>query len=159
MVASDSDAGRRVLVESIGEWLPKLSEGLVYSRKAYPILVHGVPTPFDTSHGSEDVRDLLDYNTDIITCQSTLLGIELLNKKRSGMPHKTHGSLVLYLANPNIANTCIDRHLSFRGGLLPAVKFVRHPPRCFNCHQTGHLARSCWAKAKCGLCTGDHDSR
>ena len=80
-VALDSEAGHRVLVESIGEWLPKLSEGLVYSRKAYPILVHGVPTPFDTSHGSKDVCDLLEYNTDIITRQSTLLGIELLNKK------------------------------------------------------------------------------
>ena len=80
-VASDSEAGHRVLVESIGKWLPKLSEGLVYSRKAYPILVHGVPTPFNTSHGSKDVRDLLDYNTDIITHQSTLLGIKLLNKK------------------------------------------------------------------------------
>ena len=139
-VASDSEAGRSVLVESIGEWLPKLSKGLVYSRKAYPILVHSVPTPFDMSHSSEDVRDLLEYNTDIITRQSTLLGIKLLNKKRSGMPHKMHGSLVLYLADSNIANACIDCHLSFRGGLLPAVKFVHCPPRCFNCHQTGHLS-------------------
>ena len=66
-----------MLVESISEWLPKLSKGLVYSHKAYPILVHGVPTHFDTSHGSEDVHDLLEYNTDIIMRQSTLLGIEL----------------------------------------------------------------------------------
>ena len=117
-----------MLVELIGEWLPKLSKGLVYSRKAYPILVHGVPTPFDTSHGHKDVRDLLEYNTDIITHQSTLLGIELLNKKQSGMPHEMHGSLVLYLADPNIANACIDHHLSFQGGLLPTVKFVHHPP-------------------------------
>ena len=68
-----------MLVELISEWLPKLSKDLIYSRKAYPILIHSVRTPFDTSHSSEDVHDLLEYNSDIITRQSTLLGTKSLN--------------------------------------------------------------------------------
>ena len=38
-VTMDSEAGCNVLVESIGDWLPRLSEGLIYSHKAYPVLI------------------------------------------------------------------------------------------------------------------------
>ena len=53
----------------------------------------------------------------------------------------------------------IPVHVAFHGRLLPAVKFIHCPPRCFNCHHTGHFTRSCGARSSCGLCTGDHDTR
>ena len=58
-----------------------------------------------------------------------------------------------------MANACIDHHIALDGSLLPTVKFVRHPPHCFNCHHTGHFTCSCKAQRSCGLCAGDHGTR
>ena len=91
--------------------------------------------------------------------QSALQSIKFLENGGGWASQKCHGSLILDFTDPAIANTCISRHIAFHGDLLPAVKFTHHAPRCFNCHHTGHFARSCREKASCGLCAGDHDTR
>ena len=53
----------------------------------------------------------------------------------------------------------IPVHVAFHSRLLPAVKFIHCPPRCFNCHHTGHFTHSCGARSSCGLSMGDHDTR
>ena len=66
-VATATEAGHDMLVENIDRWLPILSKWLWYTCKTYPILIHRVPTSFDTSRDSEDVNHhLLALNTDII---------------------------------------------------------------------------------------------
>ena len=155
-----TEAGRTALVEAIDEWLPILSDWLLYSRKTYPVIVHRIPTTFDTSRDSADVCEhLIDYNSDIFACPSTLLSAEFLGGKCNRTSQKARGSLILHIADPMTANTCIDRCIAFEGSLLPTAKFVRCPPRCFNCHQTGHFARSCQAESRCGLCTGAHNTK
>ena len=161
-VATATEAGPRcdVLVETIDRWLPILSKQLWYSRKTYLILIHGVPTSFDTLCDSEDVNHhLLALNTDIILCPSALQGIKFLHGNCGRIPRKTHRSLILFLDDPATANNCISCQIALHGGLLPVTKFTQPPPRCFNCQHTGHYAHSCRAKTKCGLCVEDHDTR
>ena len=100
---------------------PGSQKNVYISRKAYPVLIHGVPTSFDMPHSSKELhKHLLDYNSDSITCPSAL-GTKFLNGNQGGVSQKTHGLLILYLADPKITNACIDCHIVFQGGLLPAV--------------------------------------
>ena len=51
-VIAASEAERDTLTSSIHKWLPKLSDGLTFIHKTYPVLIHGIPTSFDTSRNS-----------------------------------------------------------------------------------------------------------
>ena len=71
----------------------------------------------------------------------------------------SRGLLLLQFTDPAVANEIIERHVVFEGGLLPAAKFIRSPPQCFNCQQVGHIARHCKSGTICGLCAEGHDTR
>ena len=103
--------------------------------------------------------NLISDNSDIITHLSALQHVEFLTRMHSQMPHKTHGSLILHFTDPTVTNNCIAQHISFSGHLLPAVKFMRHPPQCYNCYHMGHFACSCKLKPSCGICAGEHSTR
>ena len=142
-IATAMEVGCNVLVERMDEWLPKLSDELCYSQKTYPVLVHGVPTSFNTSRDSKDVvEELIGENSDIITHPAAFQSTKFLGNTHGRMHQKVHGSLVIYFSDPTIANACINCHIALYGGLLPVVKFVHRPPCCFNCHRTSHLALS-----------------
>ena len=51
-VVAASEAEHDTLTSSINKWLPKLSDGLTFIHKTYPVLIHGIPTSFDTSRNS-----------------------------------------------------------------------------------------------------------
>ena len=159
-VTADTEAGYYTLTELIDDWLPELSEQLWYSHKNYPVLVHGFPISFSTSHNSNNVNEyLIEDNMDIFTCLSALRSFKCLGNNGGQAPQKLHSSLVLEFMDPAIVNTCINHHVTFHSSLLPAIKFICHPPHCFNCHHTGHFTHSCGARSSCGLSMGDHDTR
>ena len=149
---------RDTLIGSIHEWLPQLSDGLTYIPKTYPVLIHGVPTSFDTLHNSPDINALCDANLDIILHPSTLQHAEFLICNPSHLQHKTHSSVVLHFMDPMVTNNCIAHQVSLHGQLLSTVKFIWHPPRCYSCHQLGHFAWVCKLKRACGLHTDVHDT-
>ena len=154
-----SEAVRDMLIGSIHEWLPQLSDSLTYIPKTYPVLIHGMPTSFDTSHDSPNINALLDVNLDIILHPSTLQHVEFLICNPGCLQHKTHSSVVLHFMDPTVANDCIAHQVSLHGQLLSMVKFIRHPPRCYSCHQLGHFAQACKLKRACGLHMDTHDTR
>ena len=62
------------------------NNGLWYSWKTYPVLIHGVPTSFDMSCDSEDINELLiGDNADIRTHPATLQSAKLLDNTHSQM--------------------------------------------------------------------------
>ena len=109
-IATTTEVGHNVLVERMDEWLPKLSDELHYSQKTYPVLVHGVPTSFNTSRDSEDiVKELIGKNSDIITHPAALQSTKFLGNTHGRMHQKAHGSLVIYFSDPTIVNACVNR--------------------------------------------------
>ena len=153
-----SEAVRDMLISSIHEWLPQLSDGLIYIPKTYPVLIRSVPTSFDTSRDSPNINALLDVNLDIIPHPSTLHHADFLIYNPSHLQHKTHSSVVLHFMDPTVANDCIAHQVSLHGWLLSTVKFIQHPPRCYSCHQLGHFAQACKLKWAWGLHTDAHDT-
>ena len=78
-VATGTEAEGKMLIETIHRWLPRLSVRLSYTCKTYPVVVHGIPTAFDTSCDGWDVTiNLIGNNTDIIAHPSTLQHAEFL---------------------------------------------------------------------------------
>ena len=50
-VTVGTEARCTALIKAIDEWIPILSDRLLYSRKTYPVIVHGIPTTFETCCG------------------------------------------------------------------------------------------------------------
>ena len=83
-VTMGTEAGRTALIEAINEWLPILSNQLLYSCKTYPVIIHRIPASFDMSQDSADICEhLVDYNSDIFACPSTLLSTKFLDGKHN----------------------------------------------------------------------------
>ncbi|KAF8580297.1 hypothetical protein K439DRAFT_1357325, partial [Ramaria rubella] len=149
------------LIKTTHCWLPNLSSSLHITPQTYPILVHGIPTSFETSRDSDDIVTLLDENCHLIhpsmlssTLQcshppfnalihpSMLQNVEFISHSPQSVK-KAHSSLLLYLTSPNAANDCIKRHITFNRCLHTTVKFIRYPLQCYNCYCFGHFTRSC----------------
>src|SRR6266481_2468686 len=86
-----------MLIRTIPHWLPRLSDQLTYAHRTYPVLVHGIPATFDTSHDSQDVATLLSRNMNIITHPSALQHTEFLScaQTQDQSLHKACHSLIL----------------------------------------------------------------
>ena len=123
-------------MEAINEWLPNLSDQLLYSCKTYLVIIHRIPASFDTSQDSTDVCEhLIDYNSDIFTRPSALLSAKFLDGKRGGMSQKAHRLLILHLANPMTANIWIDHHVAFDGHQIcvPSATMLQLSPNGSPC--------------------------
>ncbi|KAF8574396.1 hypothetical protein K439DRAFT_1319617, partial [Ramaria rubella] len=142
------------LIETAHRWLPNLSGHLHITPKTYPILVHGIPTSFETSRDSDDIAALLDENCHLVH-PSMLQHAEFISWSPQS-DKKTHTSLILYLTSLNAANDCIKQHISYCGCLHSMVQFICYPPQCYNCHHFSHFAQSCRSATTCGLCSAKH---
>ncbi|MBW0469595.1 hypothetical protein O181_009310 [Austropuccinia psidii MF-1] len=72
---------------------------------------------------------------------------------------KSHGSLISYLSDKEIAKNIIRGHLAFKRTHLQAVSFQLGPIQCFNFLKVGHIASSCKNKPTCIRCGHQHKVR
>ena len=158
-IAAATEEGRNWLINTVDQWLSRLSDQLSYTHRSYPVLVHGLPNTFNMSSDRENLKVLIGMNTDSIEHPSAVQCIKPLPGKQSSAPGREARAMIIHFANPTMANHCIDRHIALWGRLLPAVKFIQHPPHCYNCHCEGHLAHSCKQDPSCGLCVEGHNTR
>ncbi|KAI5892969.1 uncharacterized protein SCHCODRAFT_01041471, partial [Schizophyllum commune H4-8] len=69
---------------------------------------------------------------------------------------KVHASVVLYFSDPDVADECISRKISWQGTLLRTEKYRPQPIQCYNCFRFGHIASHCRRPATCGKCSEQH---
>ena len=80
-IATETKAGCDKMVDTVGDWLPKLSDQLHYVQKTYPIIVHRVPAEFAllADEDGEDLTALIvKHNADIIMRPEALKQAEFL---------------------------------------------------------------------------------
>ena len=156
-LAAYSKAEHDFLVGTAHHWVPQLSDWLSIAQKAYPILVHGMPTDFDPSHNGDDIHHFIAQNDHLITHPSAFQHAKFLRSQHHATSlHKTRGSLVIYLTEVQAANDCIIHHVAYQGWILPTVKFTRWLLQCYNCHCFRHFMQMCKATMACGCCAGAH---
>ena len=161
-IATETKAGCDKMVDTVGDWLPKLSDQLHYVQKTYPVIMHRVPAEFTLLAG-EDGKDLMalivEHNADIIVWPEALKHAEFLAPSHSQVPHSASmpTSIVLHFMDPVVVNKSINQHVTLCSGLSPTAKFILCPPICFNCQHTGHFTCSCRILTRCSLCAENHD--
>ena len=79
-------------------------------------------------------------------------------------PRKKTGSLVIWLKNKLAADHLLCTGQALFGGGAYGAFCSRYEPStadklCFNCNAYGHLQGSCRRAARCGKCTGAHQTR
>jgi len=122
-IAARNTVDHDMLTGTIHHWLPILSDKLTFAVKTYLVLVHSVPTNFETSHDSLDVTALLADNEDVISHPSLLQHTEFITHTHNQSLFKAHHSLVMYLTDPLVTNNCTACQIAFCGHLLPTAKF------------------------------------
>ena len=123
-VITASKAEGDTLTSSVHKWLLKLSDGLTFVHKTYPVLIYGIPASFDTSHNSLEIHTLLGANSGIILHLSSLQQAEFLIHSPDQLHQKMHSSIVLHFTDLIAVNECIANQVSFWRQLCPTTKFI-----------------------------------
>ena len=129
-IASVTEVEQDWLVAATDKWLPKLSDQLLLACRTFPVLVHNVPSTFDTSINGKDVADIIDSNDKFIKHSSVIQHVEFLPHRRAQAASRETHALIICFTDPTTANCCIDRHIILWGRLLPTVKYVHRPLQC-----------------------------
>jgi hypothetical protein len=77
------------LIQTANIWLPFLSNQLYLAHKTFPVIIHGVPTTFDTSCDSDEICYLLAQNSEIIGHPANLQHTEFISRSPSSPPKDT----------------------------------------------------------------------
>src|SRR5882724_185221 len=101
-----------MLVRTIQSWLPKLPGQLTFTTQTYPVLVHSIPTDFETSQDCSEITALIEGKEDMITHPSSLQHTKFVTHTHNLSQHKTCCSLIIYFTNPLIMNSCITHHIA-----------------------------------------------
>jgi hypothetical protein len=74
---------------------------------------------------------------------------------------KLHGSILVSLESPEMADRAIRNKLNIAGEMVKAEKYTttRAQTQCQNCQVFGHSTRDCRKGTKCQICAEDHSTR
>jgi hypothetical protein len=74
---------------------------------------------------------------------------------------KLNSSLTVFLTSPEMANRVIEQRLVESREVKMVERFQTGCGlvQCFKCCVYRHIAKHCWAEARCGHCSGFHETR
>lgn len=125
---------------------------LVLKRKAYPIIIHGMPTSFNP-HSREHLHDFIEDNGGVL---DTCTRIVWANKYsiESGKPYS---SLIVHLTDPVAANTDIRNQICYKHLLKVTEQSTKQVRQCYTCFDYSRHAITCPEKFRsCSHCAGTH---
>ncbi|MBW0529834.1 hypothetical protein O181_069549 [Austropuccinia psidii MF-1] len=138
------------LLENRAGWTHCADPLFVTSPPTFPVIVPSCPT-------------YVDVEDDI--CKNSLLEQNKIQKEDVdriqwlGHPKeedKSHGSLIIHIANKQLAHQILRGGLIFNGNFMRMMAYTPGPPQCFNCLKTGHQEYQCKNTPTCSKCGGTH---
>jgi hypothetical protein len=152
--------------DSIGQAI-----GAKVLRQDYPVEVQAVPTSIAVEHGrsaenTKTIREMVEGTRRLIP-SFTATRIAWIHGKESVTPRKgetrapRHASLIVYVPSAEIQKKAVQHGIIIEGVIYPTRLYdsALQRTRCFKCNRWGHTQASCQAKATCGHCAGQHDTR
>ncbi|MBW0482641.1 hypothetical protein O181_022356 [Austropuccinia psidii MF-1] len=145
-----SRAEARWLLENRARWTHLADPLFVMSPPTFPVIIHSCPTYVD-------VDDEICRNS--ILQQNEIKKEQVERIRWLGHPkeeEKSHGSLVIYFTDKNLAHQILRGGLIFDGNFMRTMIYSPGPPQCFNCLKTGHQAFQCKGDPTCSKCGDKH---
>lgn len=145
------------IMESQKDWTQKLASTAHIAASSYQVLIHGMPLSFEPEN-PDHIKELQLANDKYISGLKIQRATWLKRTKQQG---KTAGSLIVWFENADHADKAIAKGIMWRFELRTTEIFRSgfRALQCFNCQRFGHIAKTCTAEAKCGKCSGGHNTR
>ncbi|KAE9401734.1 hypothetical protein BT96DRAFT_775378, partial [Gymnopus androsaceus JB14] len=126
------------------------------------IIVHFVPVTFEPGN-SDSLRKLEEMNG-LATCSISKAKWAKSIQNRSA--NQTVASLLVYLTDPNAANTLLVSGVLVEGKRVQTAKAIKEETRCYHCQTFGHMTNGCPRLKQdgndvptCGKCSERHHTR
>ncbi|MBW0499330.1 hypothetical protein O181_039045 [Austropuccinia psidii MF-1] len=143
-------AEARWLLENRATWTHRADPLFVTSPPTFPVIVHSCPTYVDVD--DEICRNALLHQNEIE--KKSVDKIRWLGHPKE--KDKSHGSLIIYFTDKNLAQQVLRGGLTFDGSFMRTMAYTPGPTQCFNCLKTGHQAFQCKEDPTCSKCGGKH---
>ncbi|MBW0521937.1 hypothetical protein O181_061652 [Austropuccinia psidii MF-1] len=138
------------LLENRARWTHWADPLFLMSPPTFPVIIHSCPTYVD-------VDDEICRNS--ILKQNEIKKEQVDRIRWLGHPkeeEKSHGSLVIYFTDRNLAHQILWGGLIFDGNFMCTMIYSPGPPQCFNCLKIGHQAFQCKEDPTCSKCGDKH---
>lgn len=138
------------LMENKHLWSKHVHADLEATPSAWSVLVHGIPKTFDP---------LSDLSKSNLVLENHLKKGDIVRVRwLSDNMHtaKKAGSIVLLLANKDLAERLTYSGLFLDYDYHRVTKFKSFPAQCFKCLRMGHYGKWCRRPARCGKCDEGH---
>lgn len=116
----------------------------------WSVLVHGIPKKFNPAS---------EINKSSLATANHLKKEDIVRMRwLSDHMHtaKRAGSIVLSLANKDLAEKLTHTGIFLDYDYHRVTKFKPYPAQCFKCLRMGHYGKWCRRTARCGRCDGEH---
>lgn len=142
------------------EWTKVVAASAKVQRQTYTVIVHGVRVAnINTSHNNQNkaianlrkANERLHQGLDIVRISWPMKAIRL---------KKTWSSLYIEVTTAEMANRLIREGLieDYENKECKLFSKDCQITQCFNCHQYGHVGKTCRNETRCGHCASAHSS-
>lgn len=119
-------------------WTADINPALSLRRKILPVIVHGIPTTFDTEN-RHHTHALITENNGVLDSATK---IQWANKFliQAGKPFS---STIIHLTDPVAANQAICNCICFKHLRKVTERLTKRVKQCYQCPDYGHFLKSC----------------
>lgn len=131
-------------------WSKQVHADLEATPSTWSVLVHGIPKKFNPAS---------EINKSSLATANHLKKEDIVRMRwLSDHMHtaKRAGSIVLSLANKDLAEKLTHTGIFLDYDYHRVTKFKPYPAQCFKCLRMGHYGKWCRRTARCGRCDGEH---
>lgn len=145
-------------------WLREADPTAVVLRQISPVMVHRYAIGAVDVKRQKEIKEKIEGQNKRLHSGLEVIKVEWPNfaeKLRADGKKKTHSTLLVQVASPEMADRMIMEEVIEGANLLSCEKWDRAAElvQCFKCHGYGHITSRCSQTTCCGTCASNHSFR
>lgn len=138
--------------------LKALSATAEIVKSTYGLIAHGILVKSVNTSSQKDTIEKIKAANSRLLSEAEITYVGWLIKDTT---HKTHSSLVIEFANPDLCDAVITSGLHWQSTTHSCTLYDRscRMKQCFRCYKYGHIGNQCRIKQICGYCSAAHESK